>query len=169
MHIRANFRGMLLSEFTINCLPVGKGELAITPIPGRAAPDGLAWQRLIGWRPTLVISMTEQTELDRSGMASLGADLAQHKIAWMHAPVPDLGTPDGLDWPLLRDHALGQLASGGRVLVHCFAGCGRSGMMVLRLMIAAGEAPEEALERLRNVRPCAVETDQQMAWAQLGY
>ena len=57
------------------------------------------------------------------------------------------------------------LRGGGRVLVHCRGGCGRSGMVALRLMIEAGEAPDEALSRLRSVRPCAVETKAQMGWA----
>ena len=51
------------------------------------------------------------------------------------------------------------------VLVHCFGGCGRSGMLVLRVMIEAGEPAGTALKRLRQVRPCAVETEAQMAWA----
>ena len=54
------------------------------------------------------------------------------------------------------------------MLVHCRGGCGRSGMAVLRLMVEAGEAPEEALARLRAVRPCAVETEAQMDWARRG-
>ncbi|MDH5531227.1 MAG: protein phosphatase, partial [Paracoccaceae bacterium] len=44
-------------------------------------------------------------------------------------------------------------------------GCGRSGMAVLRLMVEAGEPVDVALIRLRKVRPCAVETDAQLAWA----
>jgi hypothetical protein len=38
-------------------------------------------------------------------------------------------------------------------------------MAVLRLMVEMGEDPEEALARLRAVRPCAVETEVQKAWA----
>ena len=38
-------------------------------------------------------------------------------------------------------------------------------MVVLRLMVDSGEAAEAALDRLRAARPCAVETDAQMAWA----
>jgi hypothetical protein len=38
-------------------------------------------------------------------------------------------------------------------------------MVALRLMIELGEAPDDALARLRVVRSCAVETDAQMAWA----
>jgi hypothetical protein len=38
-------------------------------------------------------------------------------------------------------------------------------MVVLRLLIECGVAPEAALNRLRMSRPCAVETEAQMAWA----
>ena len=40
-------------------------------------------------------------------------------------------------------------------------------MIVLRIMIEFGEDPEEALERLRKIRPCAVETKAQENWAKL--
>ena len=56
----------------------------------------------------------------------------------------DFGVPVALDWPSVRLQALDVLAAKGRILVHCFGGCGRSGMMVLRLMIASGEAPDAA-------------------------
>ena len=36
----------------------------------------------------------------------------------------------------------------GCTLVHCYGGCGRSGIALLRLMCEAGEAPDHALERL---------------------
>jgi protein-tyrosine phosphatase len=44
-------------------------------------------------------------------------------------------------------------------------GCGRSGTAALRLMVEAGENPKAALQRLRAVRPCAVETPEQFQWA----
>lgn len=150
----------------IHSLPVGGGTLAISPIPGRTRHYHTDWLRLEAWRPALVISMTSQAELERKGAGSLGADLANAGVGWLHCPVADFGVPDGSwDWVFVRDTALGALAQGGRVLVHCFGGCGRSGMMCLRLMIAAGEPPETALARLRAVRPCAVETEAQLDWA----
>ena len=38
-------------------------------------------------------------------------------------------------------------------------------MAALRLMVEAGEDGVAALARLREMRPCAVETEAQMAWA----
>ncbi|WP_199910665.1 protein-tyrosine phosphatase family protein [Loktanella sp. Alg231-35] len=157
-----------MPEFVIHSLQAGGGVLAISPMPGRTRHYYTDWLRLIAWRPALVITMTTQAELERKGAGTLGADLANEGADWLHFPVPDFGTPFGQDWPAARDQALAVLAKGGRVLVHCYGGCGRSGMMVLRLMIAAGEGPDEALARLRHIRPCAVETSAQMDWARQG-
>lgn len=167
--IRAKWWSMGLPEFVIHSLKAGGGEIAITPMPGRTRHYYADWLRLLDWKPDMVITMTQQAELDRKGAGTLGTDLANEGIAWVHFPVVDMGAPMGADqWPATRDLALGVLARGGRVLVHCYGGCGRSGMMVLRLMIAAGEGADAALKRLRHIRPCAVETDAQMAWARQG-
>ncbi len=157
-----------MQEFAIFDLPVGGGSLAITPIPGRTRHYATNRDRLLAWCPALVISMTPLSELSRKGAAGLPVDLAAAGIAWRHLPVADFGAPDAgvlAAWPEAQAVALAALARGGRVLVHCHGGCGRSGMAALRLMIAAGEQPAAALMRLRSVRPCAVETAAQLAWA----
>ncbi len=155
-----------MPEFVPHELPVGGGILAISPLPGRTRHYYTDWLRLVDWNPDVVVSMTEMHELERKGAGTLGADLQNAGKRWLHLPVPDYGTPDAaLDarWPEVEAELLAVLGGGGRVLVHCFGGCGRSGMVVLRLMRAAGVA--DALTVLRRVRPCAVETEAQMAWA----
>jgi protein-tyrosine phosphatase len=94
----------------------------------------------------------------------LPADLAAAGVGWLHLPIPDFGTPSAAlraIWP----ETSARLRGSPRLLVHCMGGCGRSGMIALRLMIEAGEAPEPALTRLRDARPCAVETKAQLRWA----
>lgn len=149
-------------------IAVGGGTLALSPMPGWTRHYGADRVRLLHWRPAMVITMTPLSELARKGAGGLPDDLAAAGIAWRHLPVADFGAPDAAvddGWPDVAAAALAVLASGGRVLVHCYGGCGRSGMAVLRLMIAAGEAPQAALARLRAVRPCAVETEAQLHWA----
>ncbi|MEM8536582.1 MAG: protein-tyrosine phosphatase family protein [Pseudomonadota bacterium] len=154
--------------FAIYDVPVGGGVLALSPMPGRTRHYPADWQHLMAWRPDMVISMTTTAEMKRKGAATLGSDLQTAGVAWMHLPVADFGTPEGWAWAPARDAGLAVLQGGGRVLVHCFGGCGRSGMIALRLMIAAGEMAEDALARLRTARPCAIETDAQMRWALQG-
>ncbi|WP_322890115.1 MULTISPECIES: protein-tyrosine phosphatase family protein [unclassified Yoonia] len=149
-----------MPQYQIFALPVAGGVLALSPLP-----QGDAVQDLLDWRPDLVVSMTGQEEMDRLGAGDLGAVLRAAGVAWHHLPVVDYGTPASPDVTVIEGAALATLRAGGKVLTHCRGGCGRSGMMALRLMIAAGEDPDVALTRLRALRPCAVETDAQFAWA----
>jgi len=68
-------------------------------------------------------------------------------------------------WPEVSKTVRTMLHGGGRVVVHCRGGCGRSGMVALRLMVECGEDRFSALTRLRGVRDCAVETKGQLHWA----
>ena len=153
---------------TIASLPVGGGTLALSPMPGRVGSYTADLADLLAFAPALVISMTTAAELAAKNAADLPADLARHTIGWLHVPIVDYGVPQGQTealWPAAAAQVLAVLAGKGRVLVHCMGGCGRSGMAVLRLMVMAGEDPDAALIRLRQSRPCAVETDAQFNWA----
>lgn len=157
-----------MSGLVIYALPVAEGILALAPLPGRGGGYASDLQHLRDWQPALVLSMTTQPEMDAADAGDLGFDLQDMGIRWRHLPTADFATPtpeiEEL-WHSAAHSALDALQGGGRVLVHCKGGCGRSGMAALRLMIEAGEDPGTALIRLRAVRPCAVETDAQMAWA----
>ncbi|MCR9113708.1 MAG: protein phosphatase [Rhodobacteraceae bacterium] len=160
-----------MSGFVIFALPVSEGILALAPMPGRGGHYSEDLAHLRDWRPALVLSMTTPPEQVSHGLADLGADIQDSGTRWIHFPVADMGVPEPRqdeDWHHASKMALSALQGGGRVLIHCFGGCGRSGMAALRLMIEAGENPDTALKRLRSVRPCAVETEEQMTWARQG-
>lgn len=157
-----------MAGFVIYALPVSEGILALSPLPGRNGDYKADLQHLRDWQPAIVISMTTLAEMVARDAGDLGNDLRDMGTRWMHVPIADFGAPTPEveeKWHAAAKAALGALQGGGRALIHCNGGCGRSGMAVLRLMIEAGEAPEAALVRLRAVRPCAVETDAQMRWA----
>jgi protein-tyrosine phosphatase len=119
----------------------------------------------------MVVSLTCLPEMAATGAADLGRDVVGLGARWVHVPTPDYGVPDvagNAIWRKAAPMVLSALRGGGRVLIHCRGGCGRSGMAALRLMVEAGEPGEAALARLRGVRPCAVETDAQMRWALQG-
>ncbi|GGG73861.1 hypothetical protein GCM10011415_22820 [Salipiger pallidus] len=152
----------------IHALTVGEGILALSALPGRGGNLQGDLHHIADWRPALVITLVTEDELAEVGASAIGRWLKDHGTKWEHLPIPDFSTPDAaasVRWDRIAEFARRALLGGGRVLVHCRGGCGRSGMVALRLMIEAGEAPDEALGRLRCVRPCAIETDAQMAWA----
>lgn len=156
-------------SFGIHPLPLAGGTLALSPCPGRGGDFSADLGVVLAWRPDLVISMTQGSEMTTLGAGGLEAALVAAGVDWRHMPVVDYGVPDAYaDWAGVAGQALAVLSRGGRVLVHCMGGCGRSGMAALRMMVDAGEEPEAALSRLRAVRPCAVETEAQQAWAVSG-
>jgi len=144
-------------------------RLGICPLPGRFG-EALADIALVAeWNPEIVVSMTTQYEMERHNVGDLGALLDRMDIAWGPFPVRDFGAPEPMaDWPTLSRRLHRVLDRGGGVLLHCYGGQGRSGMVLLRLMVERGWEPQTALATLRAVRPGAVETDQQFRWAASG-
>lgn len=157
-----------MSQMAIYALQVGGGTLALTPIPGCDGDYPGDLDLISDWKPGLVVSMTTAVELLQYGAQDFGSDVQGRASRWVHLPIEDFGAPPPAVrdvWPSVSATVRQALSGGGRVLVHCRGGCGRSGMVVLRLMVECGEHPDKALARLRSVRPCAVETEEQMAWA----
>lgn len=157
-----------MSEFVIHALSVGGGTLALTPLPGSGGDYDADMAHLRDWQPALVISLTSKAEMVTAGAETLGWDVQAAGTRWISFPVKDFGIPSSEQteaWQKASGAARAALSGGGRVLIHCRGGCGRSGMAVLRLMIEAGEDAGEALARLRSLRPCAIETPAQMSWA----
>ncbi len=149
-------------------LTLGAGWLGICPMPGRHGDYAGDLAKIKAWGPALVLTMTTLDEVRVKGACNLGSDLAALGIVWAHLPVADFGVPAGnvqAMWPRISAEAHNILSNGGKVLAHCMGGCGRSGTALLRLMVEAGEDPTAALNRLRAVRPCAVETSAQVAWS----
>ena len=157
-----------MSDLVIHALPMSGGILAVAPLPGRLGDPAGDLDHLRAWRPAIVLSLTTRIEMIENGSEHLGQLMQESGARWVHLPIADFGVPDtatAARWPVVSEQILSALSGGGRVLVHCKGGCGRSGMIALRLMIEAGEVPGHALDRLRVIRPCAIETEDQMRWA----
>lgn len=157
--------------FSITEVPLRAGLAGLSPLPGRQGDYAADLAAVRDWAPALVISLTTEDEMARKGAGGFGGDLQRLGIGWAALPLADFAAPDetlATRWMLIAERASEILDGGGRILVHCMGGCGRSGAAVLRLMIEAGEEPQAALSRLRALRPCAVEKPEQLSWATQG-
>jgi protein-tyrosine phosphatase len=92
----------------------------------------------------------DQTQLD-------AARLHYHRLSMEEFAPPTLGQiTDGTAW------ALGEMAAGRAVLVHCRLGMSRSVCMACAILIAEGHSFESALRTVRAVRPSARLTESQL-------
>ncbi len=157
----------------------GGGMLGLVHCPGRRQVDGLGhhWRRdladdvacIAAWRPRAVLTLLEAHEFANLGVPDLAHAITAAGLTWHHFPIPDMGVP-GADFArgLADADVLEALRRGERVLIHCAAGLGRTGMLAAKLLVALGVPADEAISRVRAARPGAIETPAQAAYVSAG-
>lgn len=106
-----------------------------------------------------VVCLVPKAELSPAYAAS--AQAAGHHFE----PVPDFGLPEDArrwDATVALVHTL--LQQGRQVLVHCQAGCGRTGTLCSCVLVRAGLAPLDAIDHFHTHRGCGPETQAQRDW-----
>lgn len=77
-------------------------------------------------------------------------------------PVGDFESPT-VDQLVEFIDLLGRLPDDAKIIVHCYAGIGRTGTFAAAYWIAKGLTPDDAVSRVRQARPEAVQTPEQRA------
>jgi ADP-ribosylglycohydrolase len=157
-------------------VPGTPGILGLTLCPGKVQEDGLtgAWQRDLDldlravrdWGACALVTLMEGRELAACRVADLPARLPAG-IAHFHLPIPDGGVPDAAwerAWAVAGPRIRTLLREGGKVVVHCLGGLGRTGTIAARLLVEFGMTPEAAIQAVRAARPGAIETAGQEAY-----
>jgi len=108
--------------------------------------------------------------MERHNVADMDSILTSDGITWAHFPVRDFEVPGrDAEWAGLSQKLHTILDFNGKVLVHCYGGKGRSGMVLTRLLVERGDLAGIALQKIRNVRKGAVETGEQEIWGASGF
>jgi ADP-ribosyl-[dinitrogen reductase] hydrolase len=159
----------------------GMGKIGVTLAPGKHDLNsaGGPWARdlatdldaIVAWPASVLVTLIERHEFNLLGISKLGEEARRCGLEWLHLPIPDVSTPGRYfeaAWPAHSAALRGRLAAGDNIVVHCRGGLGRAGMISARLLVESGVDPDEAMVKVRKVRPHAIETRAQEQWVKTG-
>lgn len=152
----------------------GEGRLGLTICPGKK-DAGRGWDRdleedlaaIKRWGATTVVTLIEDHEFEMLGIQDLGAQVAVQGMMWHHLPIRDVDVPDQrfeCAWTATGPELHHRINAGERVLIHCRGGLGRTGLIAARILVERGCPPRDAINRVRAVRPHAIETSAQESY-----
>jgi atypical dual specificity phosphatase len=122
-----------------------------------SSPEELSWLR--GQGIEVLLSLTE----DRPRRDWV----EQANLLVFHEPLEDMEAPtqDQLDRCVSAIERATERGMG--VAVHCGAGLGRTGTVLAAYLVAKGQTANNAIARIRRLRPGSIETDEQAAAVEL--
>jgi len=101
-----------------------------------------------------IISLTE-TAINQEAVKNYG-------FHYMHIPVDDFTAPS-LNQVLKCMEFIDMMNQANKaVVIHCFAGYGRTGTMLACYLVKQGENAIKAIERVRNKRPLSIQVKSQV-------
>jgi atypical dual specificity phosphatase len=100
-----------------------------------------------------IVSLTE-APLDQVYIEEFG-------FRYLHLPVTDFTAPTLDQVRQFQEFLRAAEAEGRAVVVHCGAGLGRTGTMLACALVGRGMSAQEALDRVRTLRPYSIETVEQ--------
>jgi atypical dual specificity phosphatase len=128
---------------------VDKPHLAALARPSDA--EDLAWLRKQGIE--LLISLTEERPR-RDWINDAG-------LMVMHVPVEDMEAPTQEQLDRCTSAIERANSHGMGVAIHCGAGLGRTGVILATYFVAKGLSAQNAMGKVRRMRPGSIETDEQ--------
>jgi protein-tyrosine phosphatase len=144
------------------------------PVPGRLATmahpaggdrldDEMATLRTAG--VDVLVSLQTATEQAEIGLTGEAAAAARAGIEFRQLPILDMGVPDVATIEPAISALAEDLVSGRHVVIHCWAGIGRSSTIAAAVLIQLGATAAEACATISAARGMPVpETRAQREW-----
>jgi protein-tyrosine phosphatase len=175
----ANKNRSIVSPLRIDAVVVPNtgGLIGMTICPGKNEYTGITkssgpWKRdlnldlavIRAWNAQVLVSLIEDFEFELLDVPEFAETTRSLGIRWMHLPIVDVGIPDRIfeeEWETAGKELLQILGEGGKIVIHCRGGLGRTGIIAARLLIEFGMDPREAIRRVRAARSGTIQTREQ--------
>jgi ADP-ribosyl-[dinitrogen reductase] hydrolase len=169
----------VISPLRINAVevPGTTGLIGMAECPGKNEYTGFGipagpWRRhldmdlrvILDWQARILVSLIEDHEFELLDVPELPGKTRNLGIGWLHLPVADGCIPDSRlekAWDTAGKELRQVLTDGGRIVLHCRRGLGRSGTIAARLLVEFGMTPCAAFAAVRHALPGAIQTGEQ--------
>lgn len=108
---------------------------------------------IVRWGANGVVCLVEPYELSLNKVDGLPTAVQNAGIWWSHLPIIDMEIPNQIfenNWAVEGERIRHALRIGERVIIHCYAGLGRTGMIAARILVEFGVEPEQAIRQVRR-------------------
>lgn len=138
-------------------------RIGMTLLPGvnGHSTDGFRWARdldadlsaLQAAGVTALVCLLEDREFAFYGVHDLVPKANDAGLEVLRLPIPDTGIPGGFERvDVLLDALEAREAKGGRLVIHCRGGLGRTGTIAGCYLVRRGQSPAAAIATLHRVR-----------------
>jgi len=124
------------------------------------------------WGANRVVCFLEPHEFQLLKVEELPASVRERNMKWMHLPIMDMQIPSQAfedAWAVEGERIRHAIRIGERVIMHCYAGLGRTGMIAARILVEMGMDPEEAILTVRDDNRRRIQTKDQAAFVRTCY
>lgn len=151
-------------------VPGSVGCMGLVACPGtRIDRPGMGSKKLlqtdideiIQWGANGALCLVEPHELKLNKVEGLPAAIQDAGIWWKHLPIIDMDIPNQEFediWAVEGERIRHALRIGERVIIHCYAGLGRTGMIAARILVEFGVNPEQAIREVRRSNRRRIQT-----------
>lgn len=124
-------------------------------------------QEILRWKANGVVTLMEEHELLLLRLQHLPDLVEKAGLWWRYLPIRDMRIPDDRfekRWDSEGVRLRIRLQAGERIVIHCFAGLGRTGMIAARVLVELGIDPADAIARVREIDSRRIQTKQQFGF-----
>ncbi|MEE9913213.1 MAG: ADP-ribosylglycohydrolase family protein [Deltaproteobacteria bacterium] len=154
--------------------PDSRGIIGMTLCPGKKIKSALSgvWDRdldidlqaIQDWGAQALVNLMEEHEYDLLRVPDYVQKAHTYPMEFYHLPITDVHPPDerfnGL-WKSAGPKLRQILLDGGKILLHCRGGLGRTGTVAAQLLVELGMPHKAAVKAVRDARHGTIETRDQ--------